>query len=82
LSNMPWGKFWFSIICILSTLIAGLIGLYFFAESHLHQVLKSIEFFSNSPGLSGLFILTLSPIVFLLSLYGIATIFKIMKKPN
>ncbi len=79
---MPWGKFWFFIICILSTLIVGLLGLYFFADAHIRQVLKSIEFFSDSPGLSGLFILTLSPIVFLLSLYGIATIFKLLKKPN
>ena len=60
----------------------ALMGLYFFADLDLRQVLKSIEFFSDSPGLSGLFILTLSPIVFLLSLYGIATIFKLMKKPN
>ena len=60
----------------------ALIGLYFFADAHIRQVLKSIEFFSDSPGLSGLFILTLSPIVFLLSLYGIATIFKLLKKPN
>ena len=60
----------------------GLLGLYFFADAHIRQVLKSIEFFSDSPGLSGLFILTLSPIVFLLSLYGIATIFKVLKKPN
>ena len=60
----------------------ALTGLYFFAETHFRQVLKSIEFFSNSPGLSGLFILALSPIVFLLSLYGIATIFKLLKKPN
>jgi len=82
LSNMPWGKFWFYIICVLSTLVLALMGLYFFADLHLRQVLKSIEFFSDSPGLSGLFILTLSPIVFLLSLYGIATIFKLMKKPN
>ena len=82
MSNMPWGKFWFYIICILSTLVLALMGLYFFADLDLRQVLKSIEFFSDSPGLSGLFILTLSPIVFLLSLYGIATIFKLMKKPN
>ena len=60
----------------------ALIGLYFLADAHIRQVLKSIEFFSDSPGLSGLFILTLSPIVFLLSLYGIATIFKLLKKPN
>ena len=82
MNNIPWGKFWFSIICILCTLVLALIGLYFFAGSHLRQVLKSIEFFSASPGLSGLFILTLSPIVFLLALYGIATIFKLMKKQN
>ena len=60
----------------------ALIGLYFFADSHLRQFLKSIEFFSDSPGLSGLFILTLSPLVFLLTLYGIAIIFKLIKKPN
>ena len=60
----------------------ALTGLYFFAESYFREVLKSIEFFSDSPGLSGLFILTMSPIVFLLSLYGIATIFKLLKKPK
>ena len=82
MNNIRWGNFWFSIICILSTLVLALIGLYFFAGSHLRHVLKSIEFFSASPGLSGLFILTLSPIVFLLLLYGVSTVVKLMKKPN
>ena len=82
MSNVPWGKFWFSIICILSTLVLALVGLYFFADPHFRNVLKSIEFFSDTPGLSGLFILTLSPIVFLLLLYGISTVVKLMKKPN
>ena len=82
MSNVPWGKFWFSIIGILSTLVLALVGSYLFADPHFRHVLKSIEFFSDTPGLSGLFILTLSPIVFLLLLYGISTVVKLMKKPN
>ena len=63
-------------------MVLALVGFYFFADPHFRHVLKSIEFFSDTPGLSGLFILTLSPIVFLLLLYGILAIVKLMKKQN
>ena len=66
---------------LLITLLAfGIVILFSLSDVTIKQIIKSIEFISGYPGLSGLLILAVSPIIFLM-LAGVLVFFiEILRK--
>ena len=66
---------------MLITLLAfGIVILFSLSDVTIKQIIKSIEFISGYPGLSGLLILAVSPIIFLMLAGGLVFFIEILRK--
>ena len=66
---------------LLITLLAfGIVILFSLSDVTIEQIIKSIEFISGYPGLSGLLILAVSPIIFLMLAGGLVFFIEILRK--
>ena len=66
---------------LLITLLAfGIVILFSLSDVTIKQIIKSIEFISGYPGLSGLLILAVSPIIFLMLAGGLVFFIEILRK--
>ena len=67
-------------ILLITLLAFGIVILFSLSDVTIEQIIKSIEFISGYPGLSGLLILAVSPIIFLM-LAGVLVFFiEILRK--
>lgn len=68
-------------IVLLTILLAfGVIILFLLSDVTIEQIIKSIEFISGYPGLSGLLILAVSPIIFLILAGSLVFFIGILRK--
>jgi hypothetical protein len=58
----------------------GIVILFSLSDVTIKQIIKSIEFISGYPGLSGLLILAVSPIIFLMLAGGLVFFIEILRK--
>jgi hypothetical protein len=58
----------------------GIVILFSLSDVTIEQIIKSIEFISGYPGLSGLLILAVSPIIFLMLAGGLVFFIEILRK--
>ena len=67
-------------ILLITLLALGIVISFSLGEVTIEQIIKSIEFFSGHPGLSGLLILAASPIIFLMLAGGLVFFIRILRK--
>jgi hypothetical protein len=68
------------IILLITLLAFGIVILFSLSDVTIKQIIKSIEFISGYPGLSGLLILAVSPIIFLMLAGGLVFFIEILRK--
>ena len=67
-------------ILLITLLAFGIVILFSLGDVTIEQIIKSIEFISGYPGLSGLLILAVSPIIFLMLAGGLVFFIEILRK--
>ena len=67
-------------ILLITLLAFGIVILFSLSDVTIEQIIKHIEFISGYPGLSGLLILAVSPIIFLTLAGGFVFFIEILRK--